>query len=91
MSTPPRKSPAPYYPSDAERCAIAAAYDNTCRASWDPVFKPSDYVADGLTVTLSGGATYWIYSLSEAREAQVSREEGELFQYGRRRFIIVLA
>lgn len=82
----------PYYPSDTERAAIAAAYDNAYRASWDPVFKPADYVADGLTVTLSGGgATYWIYSLSEAREARVSREEGELFQYGRRRFVIILA
>ncbi len=82
----------PYYPSDRERCAIAAAYDNCYRTPSEPYARTNQYQADGLTVSMeAGGATYWIYSLDEAREAQVSREEGEVFQYGRRRFIIILA
>ena len=82
----------PYYPTDAARAAIAADYDNCYKLPSEPAVAACDYQADGLTVTAAGGgSTYWIYSLDEAREAGVCREEGETFKHGRRVFIIVLA
>ena len=99
MNNTPRKSRPPYYPSDHDRAAIAAMYDNAYKAPTEPIMTPADYTVNGLTVALNDGATnlsngacfYWIYSLDEAKEAKVCREEGELFIFGRRKFLIVLA
>jgi hypothetical protein len=81
----------PYDPTDIDRATVAAAYDNVYRASHDPIFSPSDYEANGLTVTLKdGGATYWIYTLQEAAETGVCRTEGDVIQIGSRKWIVVL-
>ena len=70
----------------------ACAYDNECRASFDPVFTPADYVADGATVTLNGGgATYWVVTVSEAREVGISFDTVETVIVNGRKWVVTLA
>lgn len=81
-----------YLPTDSDRCAAACAYDNECRASFDPVFTPADYVADGATVTLNGGgATYWVVTVSEAREVGISFDTVETVIVNGRKWVVTLA
>jgi hypothetical protein len=82
-----------YIPTESDRCNVAAAYDNCYKGPADETYSAAAYVADGCTVTLAdgNGATYWIYSLDEAKECGVCREEGEVIKIGRRNWIIVTA
>lgn len=81
-----------YNPTAADREAAAAAYDNACRAAHDPIFTPADYQAYGATVTLrDGGATYWVVTLSEAREVGILFDETETVTVGRRKWVVTLA
>ena len=87
----PKPARLPYDPTDLDRATVAAAYDNCYRASHDPILHPSYYEAHGLTVTLKdGGATYWVYTLQEAKETGVCPTEGDVLKLGSRKWIIVL-
>ena len=67
-----------YKPTDIDRATVAAAYDNIDRGPSEVEFKPSQYVADGATVTLQpDGATYWVLTIAEAQAVGITFDESE--------------
>ena len=81
-----------YHPTDTDREAVAAVYDNIYRTPTDPIFKPTDYQADGATVTLKdGGSTYWVVTLSEARDVGIALDCSDIIKVGRRKWVVTLA
>jgi hypothetical protein len=80
-----------FNPTDLDRCEAASAYDNACRTHFDPEYKPSDYVADGATVTVQpDGATYWVVTIAEARAVGITFDESETVVVNRRKWVVVL-
>ena len=81
-----------YEPTPAARCLAAWSFDNENRASYDPVFTPAAYEANGATVTLKdGGATYWVVTIPEARELGICFETFDLVTVNRRKWVVTLA
>jgi hypothetical protein len=80
-----------YNPTALERCTAAAEYDNAHRSHFDPELTPSDYTADGATVTLNGGATYWVVTHPEAREVGILFDETETVYVDGRKWVVTLA
>ena len=82
----------PFNPTDSDRCAAACVFDNENRASFDPVFTPADYIANGAIVTLNGGgATYFVCTLAEAREMGISFDTVETVVCNGRKWVVTLA
>lgn len=81
-----------YHPTPEDRCKAACAFDNKNRASFDPVFTPEAYEANGATVTLKdGGAVYWVVTLDEAKEIGISHDPFDLVTVNRRKWVVTLA
>lgn len=81
-----------YIPTDSDRCLAACAFDNENRASFDPVFSPADYIANGATVTLTGGgAEYFVMTVAEAREVKMSFDTVDVVMVNGRKWVVTLA